>query len=436
MGNRLYGLPEELRLEIEQGNGSLSPNLAEKMIEAAASQARRILGTDKTIQGLREIQSVIGPHGSISRVQAGGVRITPGEGIGVYSDGVYKTRIIPTGTLMIGSNIEEPSTTTEIFFTEATDYNGETFAAGDFLIGDNSTSTPNMKYNAIEGRLEFRLGQTVLIIQDTDGALTFANNTTGLSFAATDASQSMFIKSTNLDDLWIVNSVEGKRILQNIKLTDSTTASLQWREHPSVATATQLTVENSTAGGRLALGFDHFIDFLPQSGSGSATVWFNERGHDIDVVWKDEANTQAVKLDAGLSRVLIHGQALGETLGAFLNGTTVPASTTYHSCPFKIGVDAVTNSFPIPQAGTLANLAVRISVAQPASGSLVCTLYVNNVATALTVTIPAGAAAPSNHVDSTNTVALAANDILRWVFQNNATAASATLTAVTTLLIK
>jgi hypothetical protein len=166
------------------------------------------------------------------------------------------------------------------------------------------------------------------------------------------------------------------------------------------------------------------------------TTWFNEPGNDLDLVWKDDANTQAFKLDAGLSRVLIHGQALGETLGAFLNSVTIPASTTYHACPFKLGADAVTNSFPIPQAGTLANLAVRISVAQPASGSLVCTLYVNNVASALTVTIPAGAAAPSNHVDSTNTVALAANDILRWVFVNNATAASATLTAVTTLLIK
>jgi hypothetical protein len=142
-----------------------------------------------------------------------------------------------------------------------------------------------------------------------------------------------------------------------------------------------------------------------------------------------------INIETGM-HYYINSVPLAETLGAFLNSVQVPASTTYHGCPFKVGADAATNSFPIPQPGTLSNMNVRVSTAQPASGSLVCTLYKNNVATSIVVTIPAGSAGPATFSDTSNTASLSAGDIVRWVFQNNATAASATLIAVSTLLIK
>lgn len=166
---RLLGLPEELRLAIEEAGGSPTEE-ARVVYEAAVNEA--VAQVEQTVtESLREVQSIIGPHGSISRLQTGGIRIANGEGIGVYLDGVFKTNIQPNGTLAIGSDISQPETTTEIFFVEDTVYNNEEFLAGDFLIGDNSESTSNVKFDASEGQLQFRYGTTVKAYMDTDGSL-------------------------------------------------------------------------------------------------------------------------------------------------------------------------------------------------------------------------------------------------------------------------
>jgi hypothetical protein len=81
-------------------------------------------------------------------------------------------------------------------------------------------------------------------------------------------------------------------------------------------------------------------------------------------------------------------------------------------------------------------MSFRKSTTQPASGSLVVTLLINNVATALTITVPAGAAGASTHDDNTHQVIIAAGDLVRWSFQNNATAASGALTSITMKLNK
>jgi hypothetical protein len=127
-----------------------------------------------------------------------------------------------------------------------------------------------------------------------------------------------------------------------------------------------------------------------------------------------------------------------DVIGTFLTNVTVPSSTTYSSCPWKPTADATTNQFPWVEGGVMSNLSFRKGpTAQPASGSLVVTLYVNSVATALTVTVPAGAsAAAATFEDSTNTVVISAGDRIEWRFQNNATAASAQLTAVSMKLNK
>jgi hypothetical protein len=123
------------------------------------------------------------------------------------------------------------------------------------------------------------------------------------------------------------------------------------------------------------------------------------------------------------------------TIATFLNGVSIPASTTYYSCPFKIGADATQNQFPWPEGGVLSNLNFRISAAQPASGSLVATLFVNGSATAIVVTIAAGSAG-GTYSDNTHTATIVAGDTLRWDIVNNATAGGAAMTALSMKLTK
>lgn len=113
----------------------------------------------------------------------------------------------------------------------------------------------------------------------------------------------------------------------------------------------------------------------------------------------------------------------------YLSAATVPASTTYHTAPGKGILDANSNNIPFPYDGVLNNLIVRIASAQPASGSLVVTMTIANVDTALVVTIPAGSAAGS-YTFSTN-VSISGGNLIKWKVVNNATAASAQFTAIT-----
>lgn len=131
-----------------------------------------------------------------------------------------------------------------------------------------------------------------------------------------------------------------------------------------------------------------------------------------------------------------HVHRHSDIIGAFLNGSTVGPTGTIHGCPFKVGADATSNSFSWPEAGDLSNMVVRISTAQPASGSLVATLFVNSSASTLVITIAAGSAGPANFSNAVNLVTISANDLLRWVFVNNATSTSAALTSVATKITK
>jgi hypothetical protein len=92
---RLYGLTDEFRLAIEEASGgTITTEAARLMIEASVQQAQGVF--DATLDNItKEVQGVIGPHGSVTRLQAGGMNITRGGGIQVYADGVSKTTITP-----------------------------------------------------------------------------------------------------------------------------------------------------------------------------------------------------------------------------------------------------------------------------------------------------------------------------------------------------
>ena len=321
---KLLGMSEEERLELEQAG--VKPETLNKVVQSAAAQS------EETLQrAIREVQEVIGPHGSISRVQAGGIRITPGEGMGVFSDGVHKTRVQPNGTLIVGSDIEEPSTTTEVFFTEDTDYNAESFGAGDFLIGDNSTGESNIWWDASEGKLNFRLGTTVHVYLDTDGTLKAGGgnvtlDSTGIKMVNSATSWFNFqdasggygtinIAADPNNDLEIVNfatSPKGK-ISFFIKTTDSTIERGLFLEEHSVTTNAVHVGMSMGSGGSVFSISDQVIFWAGVSGKESV---INESGFDIDFRIESDTNPNFFKIDAGAESLSIDGAVTINDTGA------------------------------------------------------------------------------------------------------------------------
>lgn len=109
-----------------------------------------------------------------------------------------------------------------------------------------------------------------------------------------------------------------------------------------------------------------------------------------------------------------------------LTATPVPASTSYIWYPYLAAVIAGTANIVFPTACSLLNFRIVTTTAQPASGSMVCTMYLNNATTALTFTVAANAAA-GNFNDLTHKVSVASMSAVRFVFQNNATGNSASI---------
>jgi hypothetical protein len=233
----------------------------------------------------------------------GGTVVISSSGIDISVAGVHKTSIQSDGDFFIGSNIDAAATTTLAIFTTAQTYNSESVGAGNLLIGDNSTNKPNVRYNASSGRLEFRLGTTVTIIQDTEGALTFSNNVTGLSFLATDPLKTAYLKMTNANEFWMRNSVAGGKLYFSINLTDTSTPAMTWSEDASNTNGTVLVIPAGTSGGAITLGSGVTIWTTKD---GKETV-FNEDSYDIDFRIESATHTAAFKLDAGGEFIQIFG---------------------------------------------------------------------------------------------------------------------------------
>lgn len=106
-------------------------------------------------------------------------------------------------------------------------------------------------------------------------------------------------------------------------------------------------------------------------------------------------------------------------------GNVIPASTTHYSAP---GIPTLTATLSIAngymiRGGAISPLKISTGDVQPASGSLVATVRVNNVATSCVVTIPANGAA--GLYSSTEQATFSAGDYITIYFKNNATSDSA-----------
>jgi hypothetical protein len=302
-------LTQEERLELEQAG--LSPDTIQHMMQDTVT-------VDTLQRAIREVQEVIGPHGSTSRLQAGGVRITR-EGMSVFEDGVQKTSIDFIGNLFVGSDITSPANTTLAVFVSDQTYNAEEMGAGDLLIGNNSDGFANIKYNAGDGRLQFRIGQTINIYLDADsGNLVIANNADALNFEDSSGfGGNAFIVMDSSDNLGIENFI-GNVALVTLdgeiqlftRLTNGTDRAVVWKEDAGNANVTQLNASLGAAGGKMSI--DNSV-IIWAAKDGTETV-FNEDSFDIDFRVESAANANAVKLDAGaetlsLFDVIIDGGA-------------------------------------------------------------------------------------------------------------------------------
>jgi hypothetical protein len=111
-------------------------------------------------------------------------------------------------------------------------------------------------------------------------------------------------------------------------------------------------------------------------------------------------------------------------------GTTITASTTSYGgwtslTTFAVLAQEFTRNTIIPLAGAIKNWAINVG-AQPASGSLVFTLRVNSVDTAMTITVAAGSAS-NKYYNTGSSISVAQGDLISFKVVNNATSASGTI---------
>lgn len=119
-------------------------------------------------EATKELTEKVGMQGSLKQINAGGVVVGPGLGVSAF-EGVKKSTIETDGDVFFGSDIGVPEGTSFAVFVNEQYYNAELMEEGDILIGNNSVS--NVKFDASEGQLQFRLGTTVNVYMDTDGSI-------------------------------------------------------------------------------------------------------------------------------------------------------------------------------------------------------------------------------------------------------------------------
>lgn len=151
------------------------------------------------------------------------------------------------------------------------------------------------------------------IVLDSEGV--YIENTaatSGLQFKdSTGSRNTIHIVADGNDDFEFVNIATDGTISFFMKNDSGNTRRLmRMRQHPANSNEFEIDFEDQTeGGGRVAFGDDHYLDYLKNDGTGSATVWFNERGHNIDFVIKGDTDANLFTLDAGLDAIGIGGAA-------------------------------------------------------------------------------------------------------------------------------
>jgi hypothetical protein len=141
-------------------------------------------------------------------------------------------------------------------------------------------------------------------------------------------------------------------------------------------------------------------------------------------------NTVTARTAAEMASDLGLGNGSASVLYQFANGDTLAAGATRFGSLFggsaNHAATDVLRRTPMVTAGTLTKFYVMTNTAQPATGSLVCTVRKNSVDQALTITIAAGSAA-GVFTDLVNSVSVAVGDQMGTKFVNNSSTTSAAI---------
>jgi hypothetical protein len=137
-------------------------------------------------------------------------------------------------------------------------------------------------------------------------------------------------------------------------------------------------------------------------------------------------------LEEVLNYLLVQS-ARSQVLGCSIDAT-LAASTARYTAPWRedMAGTAAQLGVVMPRNGTIKNLSVRITTAQPATGLLYVIVYEGTSATALQVAIPAGGAA-GIYTDTTNSFYVAKNAAasrISFYVDNQATSASASIGSI------
>lgn len=108
-----------------------------------------------------------------SNFSAGNVSIDYASGITLYNplSGRPSVYLDNDGDAFFGQDIEDPSKTSFIVFSNEQVYNGEILGEGDVLLGDNSTNQANLVWDRSTGKMSFRGGTVEQVYVDTDGSI-------------------------------------------------------------------------------------------------------------------------------------------------------------------------------------------------------------------------------------------------------------------------
>ncbi len=307
-------MSEEQQLEWEQETGT-TVLAAQRIVTAAVDAARAV-----SERAMREVQEVVGPHGSVTRLQAGGVRVTR-NGVAVFQDGVQKTMIEADGDFFSGSDVTLPATTSFTVFANEQTYNNEEMGAGDLLIGDNSTGEGNVKYDASEGQLQFRGGTGIHAYMDTDGTIKFGNGEGTLDEDGLTLAQGALAAGTVDPSLinWVdVNNNTLARIQSTtsggvqtfdyvgVRRSDSTDSLTQMRLFFSnldqgVSSILQFYGTEIDTVFRLTMGAFIYIEAIYTASTKKLTL--NANQDNLDVVIMGDTDANLVYVDASTDRV-------------------------------------------------------------------------------------------------------------------------------------
>jgi hypothetical protein len=344
---RLVGLSEEQRLEIEQATGIKTKDA--------------VLWVDKSSadESLRELQEVIGPHGSVSRLQAGGIRITPGTGISIYEDGVLKTSLLPGGDFAVGSDITQSYGTTLYCFVNDQIYNGESMGQGDLLIGNNTAAFPNVKYDASAGQLQFRLGQTINVYVDTDGVLkagagVVTLDTNGISIIPTTTPSIVRAYKFRTAAGDVIGGLYGYvQSADNGTIVLGTTDTQRPNTDIAISAYTPVATSGASADISLTAQADDSPEvkiLLYSDGSPSSLIWVNANKLDVDTqIFGGVTSTPVIAVDGGTEKVGIGKSSPSEKLDVVGNiGTSgfvgTPGVVGASYTPVDGNYDAIINS--------------------------------------------------------------------------------------------